>query len=278
MAERDPELAAEALPAMIKAAEMLAAASPGDRNARITVASLYLMYANAFLESEAFLLPPEEYERGVVLRHRAGALYHRALGILIPLVERRRPGLFNLGFQPVGAIETEAESSARAKALAVFGPRDLPLLYWSAAAVFASFASDPMDYDNSSRVPGAHALMERALELDPGWGAGMLHSLALSYYAGMPVELGGDPDRAETHYRVALEISVGRSASALVAYAESLCVPRGDYRGFVSALAGVAEIAAADDPANNLMNAIAAKRASRLLEDAPLLFGEAAGP
>ncbi|HPG85698.1 MAG TPA: TRAP transporter TatT component family protein [Spirochaetales bacterium] len=258
MRESDPALAKDAFPTMIKAAEAIQLADPDDQGAATLVASLYVMYANAFLDGEAFLLPDEAFEERLGLARRANALYLRAAALLAPFVEARAPGALGL------AVVTEDPSLAR------LGKKDVPTLYWAAAAILAAFASDPMDFDNAARVSGALALFERARTVEPDWNGGALHELAISVYGSLPTELGGDRAKARAAFELAKAASSASSPGAFVAYASSVCAPEGDADGFAQALETA--LGLPDRPESALMDAIARRKARRLLDDKDLYF------
>lgn len=256
MREPDPAMAEAALPTMIKASEALSLADPKSESKAISTASLYLMYANAFLEGESFLLPDEDFDRKRSLSTRASGLYGRAFSLLSPFVEKRLPGLFALDYGPY--------PGSRAP-LSRFGKNDVPLLYWTAASVLAGFAADPMDFDNASRVAGALAMFERATELEPGWNGGALHELGITIYSSLPAELGGDMRKARAAFAAATANPLDRSPGAYVAYAYSICVKAGDKPAFEAALAEA--LSMPSRPETALMDALARRKAQKLIED-----------
>lgn len=256
MREPDPALAAAALPTMIKASEALSLADPKSETKALSTATLYLMYANAFLEGESFLLPDDAFDEKRSLSLRASGLYARAFSLLSPIVERRLPGLF--------AMDYGSGAPGRAP-LSAFGKKDVALLYWTAAAVLAGFASDPMDFDNASRVAGAVALFERAAELDPEWNGGALRELGITVYASLPAELGGDMDKARAAFAAATADPTIASPGAYVAYAQSICVKTGDRAGFEEALTKA--LSMPSKPESALMDALAHRKAKKLQDE-----------
>lgn len=260
MREGDPALAAAAMPTMIKAAEALLLANPNKESTALTTASLYVMYANAFLEGEAFLLPDEAYEEKLILSRRATSLYIRAAALLIPFIERRAPSAFNR----IDATDSNADPLSR------FGRKDVPLLYWSASAILAAFAGDPMNFDNAAKASGALALFEKARSLDPDWNGGSLHELAITVYGSLPSDLGGNHEEAEEAFATALISSGSSSPGAYVAYATSVCVARGDRDAFKASLEAALKLE--DRPASALMDALARRKAMRLLGDIDFYF------
>jgi len=267
MEEPDPALAGAALPTMIKAAEIIRKTDPGNPSNAISVASLYVMYANAFLEGESFYLSDELYEEKAALTTRANALYLRALDLLLPLVESRSPGFLDAPFAPGVAGPADP---AVAAALKPFGARDVPLMYWTAASILAAFGSNPLDFDNALRVGAAVALLERALELDPDWNAGSLYDLAFSAYASLPPDIGGNREKAEKAYADLVTLLGKPSAGALVAYASIICVFDGDYETWKAMLEEA--LAIEGGPSSRLMDALARRKAARLLMDASMYF------
>lgn len=261
MREPDPVLAEAALPTMMKAAEAISLADPKSEDKALTTASLYVMYANAFLEGEAFLLPDDAFDAKARLASRAAALYSRAFSLLSPAIEKRLPGAFSIDYGPY--------PGSRAP-LSRFGRKDVGLLYWTTAAVLAGFASDPMNFDNASRVSGAVAMFERAIELAPDWNGGALHELGITVYGSLPAELGGDVRKAVAAFTSATAGTDGPSPSPYVSYALSICVKAGDRKGFEDAL--TTALSTKPRPESALMDGLALRKARRLLDDVELYF------
>jgi len=270
--ESDPELAGQALPTFIKASEALLAGDPGNVSNAVATASLYVMYASAFLDGQAFLLPDERYDERLELTTRAGALYSRASAILVPLVRRKAPGIF---MQARGAGASAAPKAAPAPAaVSRFGKADVPLLYWTTASILAGFADSPLDFDNAALVGDALVLLDRALVLDPDYSMGAIHELAFSWFASAPPTLGGDPERAEREYAAALAASKGAGASIYVSHALAVSVPAADYPGFLSSLNQAIAVTKATPASSDLtlMNVLARRKARFLLDRASDYF------
>lgn len=254
LAEEDLVIAEASLPVLIKASEALLSGSPGDRGKAVTTASLYIMYASAFVSGPADLLPDEEYEAKGRAARRAQALYKRAGRLLLPLLEARAPGFL--------AAESEDEAAGL---LSRFRKDDLPLLYWTAASLLGSFSIDPLSFEGAKGLLPARRLLARASALDPAWNAGALEELNLSLYASLPDYMGGSLAEAEKAYLRALEYSGGKSASVYVTYATSVAVVRDDYAAFKDALRRALAVDPEALPGSRLPNALARDRAERLL-------------
>jgi predicted anti-sigma-YlaC factor YlaD len=259
LSEEDPEIAAAALPTFIMASEALLEADPKNQDKAVTTASLYVMYANAFVQGPASALPDERFEEKQAAYDRAGALYRRAFRILSAALDRRSPGIVE------AAVDGKADLSRMRKA-------EVPLLYWTAVSVLAGFGLNPLDFKSAHYLGAAPLFLARAAELDPGWNGGAIYGVYLSYYAGMPSYLGGDPAKAEDAYKKALGYSKGGTASLFVSYASSICVPKEDYAGFKAALEKALAIDPNAAPESRLETVIAQKNARRLLAEADKYF------
>ena len=75
--DNDPELVGDALPFAIKFYQSLLESLPSHRGLQLQVGSLYVIYANAFLQTPADMLTDDEYEEQEFLLKRAKNLYLR---------------------------------------------------------------------------------------------------------------------------------------------------------------------------------------------------------
>jgi len=260
--EEDPGLAGQALPTFIMAQEALLEADPTNQDKVVTTASLYVMYANAFVQGPAATLPDEKFEEKQAAYDRAGALYRRSFRLLSGALDRRVPGLVE------AAVDGKAKLSKLRKA-------DVPLLYWSAVSVLAGFSLNPLDFKSAHYLGVAPAFLARAAELDPAWNSGAIYGILASYYAGMPDYLGGDMSKAEAAYAKALEYSKGGTASLFVTYATSICEPKGDREGFEVSLKKALAVDPDARPDSRLETVLAQRDAKRLLADEGKLFEDA---
>jgi predicted anti-sigma-YlaC factor YlaD len=128
------------------------------------------------------------------------------------------------------------------------------------------------------RTPLLGAMMERAYELDPDFNSGVLDDFFLLFYASLPEGMGGSREKAEIHYRRALEKSGGRSAGPYVSYARAVAVPAQNYQSFKENLEAALAVDPESDPANTLVNIINQRKAKYLLEKAGEFFAEFGDP
>jgi len=263
----DPELVGAALPFAIKMYEALLYSTPGHQGLMLTTGSLFVMYANAFVQGPAERLDPIDYfEKRDAALTRAKQLYLRGHRILMDALEGR-----HRGFSAAAAnVETLGPFLQR------FRARDVPLLYWTVASGLAAFSLDMFDFELSAWIPRWHLMVERAIELDPDF-AGLDDFLVL-YFASVPEILideatpGRNLERARFHFGRAMERSNWTATSALLAYAGSISAPAHDIETFRAHVQRVLDINPDDDPANRLLVVLDQRRARWMLDNVYSLF------
>jgi predicted anti-sigma-YlaC factor YlaD len=257
----DPELVGDALPFAIKVYETLLSQQPDHQGLILTTGSLFIMYANAFVQGPAQMLPSSEYEKQEAALSRAKKLYLRGTDILLTGLEKRFPGFIK------ASVDKDLEPIfKKAK------KQDVPLLYWTVAGLLSAYALDPFDISQGVLVQDIIPLIHRAYELDPDYNHGAIDDFYVLYYASMPEGMGGDKSKAETHFRLALEKSGGALASPYVSYAQTVAIPAQDYESFKMNLEKALEVNPDDDPSNRLVNILAQRKARFLLDSAVYYF------
>jgi predicted anti-sigma-YlaC factor YlaD len=215
------------------------------------------MYANAFVQGPADMLPAAQYQERDVERTRAKALYLRGVELLAHGLELRFPG-----FGATGLDTLIAGASAA----------DVPLFYWYAAGLLSAWAINPLDLERGIRLPEATTLIMKAYEVEPDYGEGTLDDFFVLYYASLPAELGGDKEKARLHFDRAIEKSRGLSAGPYVSWAQTVAIPAQDYPVFKENLEKALAIKADKHPASRLANLISQRKARYLLDNADLYF------
>jgi predicted anti-sigma-YlaC factor YlaD len=261
--DNDPELVGDALPFAIKMYESLLAANPRHQGLRLQTGSLYIMYANAFLQTPAAMLPEAEYKRQEFDYRRAKNLYLRGRDIILACLENKYPGLRN-----------SLQKREYGKALERTTRKDAPLLYWAGAGWLGAYAIDPFDTDLGVTLPAAAALIERVYGLDPDYAAGALHEFYILYYGSLPEYMGGSPTKARAHYQQAIAISKGRSATPYLSLATAVSVKEQNLKEFRDLLGQALEIDPETVPENRLVNVLNQRKARWLLEHAGDFFLE----
>jgi predicted anti-sigma-YlaC factor YlaD len=248
----DPELVGEAVPFGLKTMESLLAESPRHKGLLLAACSGFVQYAYGWVQLEADYVEEDSLARATHMRARARKLYLRALGYGMRGLEVDYPGMrAALSEDPVAAL-------AKTK------KKDVPLLYWSAAAWAGAMSLMINDSEVSADQPIVDALARRALALDPSWELGSSHEFFVSWESGRS-SIGGSKEKALEHYQTAVELSRGLRASPYVTYAESIAVPEQDRAGFTAALEQALAVDATQPNAQRLVNILMQKRASWLL-------------
>lgn len=254
--ENDPELVAAFFPTALKMYEMLMISNPDHEGLALMTGQLYVMYANAFVQTPAERIPAENFDRQNAEYLRAQNLYARGSSFVIAALDHRFPGF--------SAAVFGSDDVTRQAALAKCRKNDVAALYWASAGALGAFSLSPLETEYLSRLPGALAMMERAEALDGGFNSGAIQEVLMAFYASAPEDLGGGRDKALEAYEKALEYSKGQSPSLHTSYAKCFCVPAQDGAGFDAALDRALAIDPDSIPENRLAITIARRQAEWL--------------
>ena len=269
MGDNDPQLVGAAIPFAIKMYETLLEKNPNHPGLIETTGSLFVMYANAFVQGPAEMLPRDQYEEKRVQLDRAKKLYLRGVVILERGINNKYPGMLGEWGPP-----PSADNSQFAKSLSKMKKEDISLFYWYAAGTLSAFALNAFDIELGLRIPQILAMMEKAYELDSDYNSGALDELFLIIYGALPEGMGGNKEKAIIHFQRALEKSKGQSAGPYVSYAQTIAVGNQNYEDFKINLEKALEIDPDKDRNNTLINVINQKKARYLLQKAPDLFAD----
>jgi len=251
--DEDPELVREALPFALKTMEALLAEQPENRDLLLSACSGFTQYAWAFVETDALLAEPTDLAEARRLEDRAVALYLRGRDYCLRVLEAEAPGV------------REALERRPGEALTAFGAEDVPLLYWTGASWGAAIGLALDRPELTVDLPAVRALMERVIELDPGWSDGAAHE-AMIVLEAVPESMGGSKERAREHFERALALSGGRRAGTYASLARSVSVPEQDAAEFRDLLDRALAVETDATPSIRLANLVAQKRARFLLE------------
>jgi predicted anti-sigma-YlaC factor YlaD len=261
--DNDPELIGDALPFAIKLYESLMTANPGHQGLKLKTGSLYIMYANAFLQTPALMLPENEFKIQEFNYKRAKNLYLRGRDIVLAALEHKYPG-----------FRQNLQKKLFTQALSVTNKKDVPLLYWAGAGWLGAYAIDPFDMDLGMTMPAAAALMNRVLELEENYASGAIHEFFVLYYGSLPDYMGGNLQKARDHFAKAIAISAGKSSTPYIALATTVAVKEQNISEFQSLLKQALAIDPDIDPENRLLNILNHRKALWLIEHADDLFLE----
>lgn len=248
----DPELVRDALPFGLKTMESLLTVVPDHEGLLLSLCRGFTSYSNAYVQSEGDLLMGTDYARATALHERALKLYLRARGYGLRGLELRNRGIAD-------SLELDP-----AKAAARIQKRDLPMLYWTAAAWGSAIALGKDRPELLADLPAIRALMERGLALDEGYEGGAIHE-ALIVLDALPASMGGSEERARAHFARAVELSHDTKASPYVTLAQTVAVLKQDRAEFESLLNRALEFDPDADPANRLVATVVQRKARALL-------------
>ncbi|MDR0465056.1 MAG: TRAP transporter TatT component family protein [Treponema sp.] len=258
----DPKLVGDALPFAIKLYETLLSQNPRHEGLMLTTGSLFIMYANAFVQGPAEMLSVHDWEERELSLNRAKQLYIRGYNILNDALEIKYPG-FSRASADNGTLQSILRGCTKA---------DAGLLYWAVAGGLSAYSIDLLDFELSSHLPEWKAMIDRAYELDPGYNGAAIDEFYIVFYASLPETMGGDMERAQYHFNRALERTNGNSAGAYVTYAHLVCVPAEDHDTFQDCLEKALAIDPDKDTSSRLVNVINQQKARWLLDNAWTFF------
>ncbi|HUF46846.1 MAG TPA: TRAP transporter TatT component family protein [Vicinamibacterales bacterium] len=257
--DEDPELVRDAIPFALKLYESLLESVPNNRDLLRATCSVFTQYAYAFVQTDAEILEPDDFETSLAMKDRALKLYLRGQGYCLRALELRRRGV------------TRALQLAPATALDWARRDDVELLYWTGAAWGAAIAIGQGRPALVADLPAVRALLERALALDETFQNGAIHAAMISI-AALPETMGGSAEQARAHFARAVELSNGLDPGPYVTLAASVSVATQNREEFVTLLEQALAIDPNDNPPNRLPALIARHRAERLLARVDELF------
>jgi predicted anti-sigma-YlaC factor YlaD len=261
LSDEDPELVRDSLPFLLKTIESIIDADPARQDVLLFANTGFVLYANAFLQADAAVAEWDDYDVALELNERARRMYLRARDFGLRSVEIDHPGIEE-------RLQTDPEA-----AVAVFGPADVERLYYLGGAWMLAIS---LGLDRPALVadlPAARALLDRALELDEGFERGVLHAAFITLES-VGEAMGGSYARAREHFDRAVELSRGQDAGPYVALAAGVSVAEESREEFRELLETAVAIDPNEAPANRLLNLVAQKRASVLLDHIDDLFFE----
>jgi predicted anti-sigma-YlaC factor YlaD len=258
----DPDLVRDAMPFALKLMEGLLAEAPTHQGLLSATASGFTQYSYAFVNQDADEKEEESIAAAEALRTRARRMYLRARNYGLRGLDAAHPGFDKL-------LRADPK-----KAVMLATRRDVPLLFWTAAAWGAAVSTSKDNPDLIADVPIVEALIDRALELDEVYDGGGIHAFLITFEMARRGATSDPAMRAKKHFDRAMELARGTSAAPLVAYAEAVCIQKQDRTGFESLLKQALAIDPDAAPDKRLANLIAQRRARWLLSRTSDLFVE----
>ena len=260
--DNDPELVRDALPFGLKTMESLLLTVPRHRGLLLTTCKGFTEYAAAFVQMEADRIEPADYAGANEMRERALKLYLRGRDYGVRGLALRNRGIgAQLQLDPGVAV-------------ARIGIKDLPMLYWTAAAWGSAISLGKDRPELLADLPAVRALIERGLALDEAYDGGAIHE-AMIILEALPPAMGGSPDSARIHFQRAVALSKGSRASPYVTMAQSVSVMTQNRAEFDRLLRQALAVDPDREPAHRLGTLVLQRRARMLLQREDDLFLEA---
>ncbi len=259
--DEDIELVGDALPFSLKLMEGLLAESPKHGGLLFAASSGFTQYAYVYVQQPADELEDRDFAKSTAQKTRARRLYLRARDYGLRGLETRHRGFeAALRRDPKAAVRT-----ATAK--------DVAYLYWTAASWGSAIS---LSKDNPDLVADqiiVEALIDRALELDPDYEHGAIHSFLITYESSRQGAKGDFAERSRRHFERAVALTNGQLAGPYVSLAETVSVQKQDRAEFESLLRSALAIDPNARPEWRLANLVMQRRARWLLTRGDELFG-----
>lgn len=257
----DPELIKDALPFGLKTLEGLLAELPKHRPLLSSVAAGFTSYSAAFIRPEIRGLEDIDLDLAREQKVRARRMFIRARDYGLRALEVAHPKFRqNLMLDPKAALAKTVK-------------KDVPDLYWTAAAWGSAISLGKDQMDLIADVPRVDALIHRAIELDERWDTGSLTEFMIAFESRGDAQ-GGSLDRARTYFTRTMELAKGKRISPLVALAENVSITNQNRAEFDTLLDEALAFDADTYPESRLVNLLAQKRARQLKALAGSLFLE----
>jgi hypothetical protein len=191
-------------------------------------------------------------------RARARAMYLKARGIAFDLLRLHVPTFED-------ALKRDPDELAKFLEREATDAELAPALFWSAYAWGSAINISRDDPAMLADLAFPRVLAERAIALDEGYYNAEGHVLLGVFHSSLGESIGGHPEKGREHFERALELTSRKSYVVQVNYAESYAVQKQDRDLFVKLLDEVLSPKEPDPPAVALANAVARRRAGRLM-------------
>jgi predicted anti-sigma-YlaC factor YlaD len=284
----DPQLIADALPLALKLYEMILGSRPERADLQYETGKNFVMYANAFIQTPAGMLPDEDYLEQEKMLERAKKMYLRGRDYLMKGIELTYPG-FNAALDE-GRLDDALKMTDSVE--------DAEVLYWTASGWIGAYSCEPFDFELASSLYIPAALLLRALEIDGNFNKGAIHDILIQIYSSLPSshilnavakapetvgkfhneyytanKVGNLPEeRALFHFNEAIRLSSGLNPGTYNSYASTISVKKQDYIEYKKLLETALSISPSDVPENELVITIYQEKARWMLENAENFF------
>lgn len=262
--DNDPELIEASLPVLIKATEALLDADKENHKLRVTLASMYLLFANTFIDGPLLYTYTDDFSLSQSAKRRAYAYYIKAKVVLKPYFLNKSPTFFtDLG-------KSDAASNL---AFLKLNKNDVGALYYYAAACTLAFSQDPLNSENALEITSAFRMMQEAEKLDYRFMGGMILEYFISYYGSMPEEMNGSLEEAKKYFTKLEALNGAKSPGARLSYAliflkNDIALSEGEKEKLIkNELEHIIDFDIEKDPGSRLFSVMAQRKALYLLDN-----------
>lgn len=254
--DSDLDLTEKAIPANIKLLEAMLVNSPDERRLNTLIARMYGSYGFGFLETRLERAIYTDLQQGAnepdidALNNRLNHTYQKGMAYALDALELGTPGA-RTALARFAAIDPYLERLDK---------DDVAPLFWYGFNLGAWVNCNLDSIRAVSRAHVARKVMERVIELDPGYNTGGAHLFLLAYFGSRPPMMGGSQEKAANHYRQLQKIAGEDYLLADLFYGRFCLHQQQDREGFVTIMQRIAAYPVKDGDLA-LYNAIAARRA-----------------
>ncbi|MFZ5761716.1 MAG: TRAP transporter TatT component family protein [Thermodesulfobacteriota bacterium] len=245
--QTDLELVCDGAPAYLLMLDSLLVREPDDRALLMAATQGYSAYAAVMEECG-------RPERAAVLADKARCYGSRLLADLAPDLTVAAPAEDFAG--ALAALDREAASQ----------------LFWGGYGLAVWVKQQAGSPAALALLPRLEILMQRVVALDPALFHGAAHAFLGVYYGGRPLLVGGDPARSREHFEQGLAVGGRDFLLTQVAYAETYARQTFDRELYERLLREVIDYPLDKRPEIALSNALAQRKATRLLSEVERIF------
>jgi len=192
----DPALVRDGAPAYLLLIDGLIMDNPDSESLLVAGAKLNGAYASIFAEDKK----RARHMAAKALRYARTAICHGQAQICA--AEKG----------PFPAFKESLQSASKS---------ELPVLFAYASAWAGQIQANSSDWLAIADMPKVEALLERIIELEPGFENGQPHLYLGVMRSQIPPSLGGKPALGKKHFETAIRLSNGKDMMAKVMYAEN---------------------------------------------------------
>ena len=245
--QSDIVLVRQGIPSYLMLIDGMLQSYPENRDLLLAGAQAYAAYS-AVLEED-------EEERSAALSKKAKAYALKALELTPPFKGA-------LG-KPLEVFQERLKQTKK---------EDVPTIFWVGNIWAGWIATSDEGAAAMADLPWVEALMERVLQLDPGFYYGGAHLFEAVLLSARPEQFGGNLEKAKQHFLKAMDYGQGKFLATDVYFAQYYARQTLDRNLFVSTLKRVLETPADLEPELTLANTLAKRKAKKLLSQVDEFF------